>query len=194
MSVILSRLSIFNLLLLAVTFTVGLVSWHRQALQSGTDPTYLVHFLLGLTAASTTLALHCLVFIYFLGTGRFVKEVALAYGIPDDPLPKQTRQLKRSTFPASLFAAVVTIAAAVGGGGAQFHVWPWQVHLSLAIATLLVNGWAAVIEVRNVRTNLEVIDAVMREVDRIRAAAGLPSNAEALQQEQGTMPAPPPPR
>ena len=32
--------------------------------------------------------------------------------------------------------------------------------------------------------NAAIIDDVLREVDRIRAAAGLPSNAEALRQEQ----------
>jgi len=42
-----------------------------------------------------------------------------------------------------------------------------------------------VVEYRNVSINTGIIDAVMREVDRIRAEYGLPSNAEALQREQG---------
>ena len=61
--------------------------------------------------------------------------------------------------------------------------WPWPVHAGLATLTLAVNLWAFRIEYRNVRANAEVIDEVMREVDRIRAERGLPSNAEALQQE-----------
>jgi hypothetical protein len=182
MTVILIRLSILNLLVLAVTFTFGVVSSQRHSLETPDDPTFFVHFVLGLFAVSFALFVHCLVFIYFLGTGRFIKEVALAYRIPDDPLPKQTRELKRSTFPASLLAAVVTIAASVAGGAAQFRAWPWQVHLTLAIAALLVNVWAARIEVRNVGINLGILEEVMREVDRIRAAAGLPPNADALRE------------
>ena len=55
-------------------------------------------------ASTTSLGVLCLIFIYFLGTGRWVKEVAIGYKIPDDPLPKLTRELKRKAFPAALFA------------------------------------------------------------------------------------------
>jgi hypothetical protein len=182
MTLILTRLSVLNLLALAAAFGVGLLSWSRTALRHPDDPTFLLHFYLGLFTVLTTLALHCLVFIYFLGTGRWVKEVALAYRIPDAPLPKLTRDLKRRTFPVALLAMLVPIATAAAGAGAQRHEWPWQVHLSLGIATLLVNVWAFVVERRNVRINAGILDDILREVDRIRAAAGLPSNAEALRE------------
>src|SRR5262249_23472326 len=153
------------------------------------DPTDTVvfdlHFYVGLFAVLCTLAVHCLIFIYFLGTGRWVKEVALAYGMPDAPLPRLTRDLKRRTFPLALAAMLVTIAAAAAGRAAQILQWPWGYHLALAAATLLVNGWAFVVEYRNVAVNGGLIDLVMRDVDRIRAERGLPPNAEALRQEQG---------
>jgi hypothetical protein len=184
MSQILSRLAAINLLTLATTFIVGWVSFARGSAANPDDSTYMLHFGLGLFSVLLTLAVHCLIFIYFLGTGRWVKEVATAYRIPDEPLPKLTRELKRRTFPPALFAMLVPIAAAAAGTAAQRHEWPWPVHASLAIATLLVNGWAFVVEIRNVSINAGVIDDVMREVDRRRAAAGLPSNEEALRQEQ----------
>jgi hypothetical protein len=53
----------------------------------------------------------------------------------------------------------------------------------LALATVAVSLWAFRIEYRNVRANGRILDEVMREVDRIRAERGLPSNAEALQQD-----------
>ncbi len=59
--------------------------------------------------------------------------------------------------------------------------WPGWIHFALAIATLVINLWAFRIEYRNVRINGEVIDAVLREVERIRAEHGLPTNAEALE-------------
>jgi len=130
------------------------------------------------------LGVHSLIFIYFLGTGRWVKEVALAYGIADAPLPKLTRDLKRRTFPPALIAMLVPIATAAAGAAVQWRDLNWTVHLSLGLATLAVNVWAFWVEYRNVSINVDVIEEVLREVDRIRASHGLPSNAEALRQEQ----------
>ena len=67
-----------------------------NGLRSNSDSIYLMHFTLGLFAVLFALGVHSLIFIYFLGTGRWVKEVALAYGIADAPLPKLTRDLKRA--------------------------------------------------------------------------------------------------
>jgi hypothetical protein len=170
-------------LALLVTFGVGLLSMSRGSLANGADPTYLVHFILGLTAVLLNLAVHCLIFIYFLGTGRLVKEIALAYDLPDRPLPYRTRELKRRTFPVALLAMLVGIATAAAGMGVQMAHWPWYVHLSLGLATLLITGWAFVVEYRNLRINAGILDQVYLEVDRIRAEQGLPPNAEALQQE-----------
>jgi hypothetical protein len=146
------------------------------------DSSYVVHFALGLGSTIGNLGVHCLIFIYFLGTGRWVKEVALAYKLPDVPYPRLTRDLKRWTFPPALLAMSVTIVAAVSGEGAR-REWPGWIHLALAVASLLVNLWAFRIEYRNVSTNGGVIDDVLREVDRIRAEHGLPSNEESLEQE-----------
>jgi len=183
MTQILSRLAALTFLTLLTAFGIGLLSQARQALEHPDDVTFTLHFYLGLFAVLLTLAVHCLVFIYLLGTGRWVKEVAIAYKIPDRPLPKLTRELKRRTFPVALLAMLVPIATAAAGAGAQRREWHWTIHFSLAIATLLVNAWAFVVEYRNVRTNAGVIEDVMREVDRIRAEQGLPSNAEVLEQE-----------
>jgi hypothetical protein len=146
---------------------------------------YLTHFLLGLFTSFLTLGVHCLVFIYFLGTGRWVKEVGLAYDLPDVPLLRETRELKRTAFPPALFTMLVTIATVGAGAGADTQYWPWQIHLILALVAVAVSLWAFRIEYRCLRANVVVLDEVMQEVDRIRAERGLPSNAEALEQEAG---------
>src|SRR5262249_15392728 len=106
----LAFLTAVNLMTLSAAFIVGWVSFFRQSLVTEGDDTYMLHFVLGLAAGTTALFVHCIVFIYFLGTGRWVKEVAIAYGIPDQPLPKLTRELKRKAFPPALFAMLVPIA------------------------------------------------------------------------------------
>lgn len=185
MSRILARLAAFNFSVLLLTYGVGWLSVWRGSVRSADDSTYMVHFLLGLFAVLLTLGVHCLIFIYFLGTGRWVKEVAIAYRLPDAPLPRLTRDLKRRTFPVALTAMLVPIAAAAAGAAVQRQEWSWLIHAALAIATLLVNLWAFVVEYRNVTINAGIIDDVMREVDRIRLSHGLASNAEAIEQEQG---------
>jgi hypothetical protein len=169
-------LAVLNGLALLATFATGAASkfW---------DPgVYLTHFTLGLFTAIGTLLVHCLIFTYFLGTGRWVKEVGLAYRLPDGGLPRLTRELKRTTFPPALFAMLITIATAAAGAGYQLREWPWYVHGSLALATLAVNLWAFCIEYRHLVVNARVIAEVLAEVDRLRAEQGLPENAEVLRQ------------
>jgi len=177
-------LALLDSLTLIAAFAGGILSWFGSGSSSDTT-VYLTHLILGLTGGILTLLVHCLIFTYFLGTGRWVKEVGLAYQLPDEPWPKLTRELKRWTFPPALIAMLVTIAAAAAGMGVQVRAWPWYVHGLLALTTLAVNLAAFVVEYRSVRTNGEIIDHVLVEVDRIRAAHGLPSNLEALAQEEG---------
>ncbi len=181
---ILIHLAGINLAALLATFVVGVLSWLRGGIHDDSVVSYELHLYLALFSLIFNLGLHCLVFIYFLGTGRWVKEVALAYQLPDEPLPKTTRELKRKTFPPALFAMLVPIAAAAAGmANIHQHVaWAANLHLGMALCTLLVNVWALRIEYRNVTTNATVIDRVMQEVERIRAEKGLPSSAEAWEQ------------
>lgn len=186
MTRIFTTLATVNGLTLVLAFLVGVVSWLRGAVHQATvdDPTYLIHFYLGLWAAIVTLLVHCLIFTYFLGTGRWVKEVGLAYRLPDEPLPRLTRELKRRTFPPALFAMLITIATAAAGLGVQLQEWPAGIHAGFAVTAVAVNFWAFRIEYRDLRINAGIIEEVLREVDRIRGARGLVSNAEALQREE----------
>ena len=171
-------------LTIAILSTIGIGFWSFfTPLGEAKKDIFIVHFLFGLTTAIGILLVHCLIFIYFLGTGRWVKEVTIAYRMPDEPWHKETRRLKRQTFPPALFSMLIGIAAAAAGAGAQLQAWPWYVHMTLGLLTLAINLWAFRIELRNVTLNAAIIDAVMREVDRIRAASGLVSNEEALQEE-----------
>jgi hypothetical protein len=172
-----------NGMALIATFLLGVTSFLRRGVENPLDPVYQVHFLAGLITAILTLLVHCIIFTYFLGTGRWVKEVGLAYALPDEPWPKLTRELKRATFPPALFAMLITIATAAAGTAAQLRAWDWWVHGGLALATLLINGWAFTVEYHNVRTNAGVIEAVLRDVDRIRGERGLPPNADALMED-----------
>ncbi len=175
-------LAVVITLAMLATIAVGFLSFFQDVPETKKD-LFIVHFYLGLATAIGILLIHCLIFTYFLGTGRWVKEVGLAFGLPDDKLPRLTRALKRATFPPALFSMLAGIATAAAGAGAQLQAWPWYLHAALALVTLAVNGWAFAIEYRSLALNAQVIQAVLDEVDKIRAARGLPSNAAALLEE-----------
>ncbi len=184
MTRIFTPLAILNVIALVAAFAAGVASKLREAAHNPVDNTYLVHFALGLGTAMLTLFVHCQVFTYFLGTGRWVKEVTLAYNLPDVPWHKNTRELKRKTYPVALSAMLVTIAAAAAGAGAQLQEWPWTVHASMATFALAVNVWAFWLEHANINANTAIIEEVTAEVDRICAERGLPTNAERWQEQE----------
>src|SRR5579862_6274904 len=99
------------LLIFAMLATIGVGIWSFFLMKD--DPwkqdIFLVHFHLGLWTTIGILLVHCIIFTYFLGTGRWVKEVTLAYRLPDEPLHKTTRELKRATFPPALFSMLIAI-------------------------------------------------------------------------------------
>jgi len=180
MTRIFTTLAIANAVALALTYGLG---WWSRLAGGIADPgtrLYLLHFLFGLFTGVGTLLVHCLIFTYFLGTGRWVREVTLAYQLPDEPLYKRTRDLKREIYPRALTAMLVTIAAAASGAGVQLAGWHWSIHFGLTTAALLVNLVVFLREYLAVTENAAILDGVLREVDRVRAERGLPTNAEAL--------------
>src|SRR6266496_3312176 len=111
-----------GLVTLLMLATIGVGLWHFSTEdRTRQNEIYVIHFVLGLCTALGILLVHCIIFTYFLGTGRWVKEVTLAYRIPDTPLHKTTRELKRATFPPALFSMLIAIAAAAAGAGAQLQ-------------------------------------------------------------------------
>jgi phosphoglycerol transferase MdoB-like AlkP superfamily enzyme len=185
---IFSVLASANAIGLLASFAFGLLSMQRHSLENGDDWLFTAHFLCGLFTAVATLLVHCLIFTYFLGTGRWVREVTLAYDLPDEPLYKTTRVLKRKTFPPALFAMLSVIAVAAAGGGRQLQDWPYQIHLYGAVGAIVLNFWAYWVEIRDIRRNEDILAGVYREVDRVRAERGLPTNEESLRMEAETTP------
>src|SRR5437868_11450540 len=139
-------LATLNGVMLAVAFVLGVLSKLRDGVHNPSEQIFWYHFLFGLSAAILTLLVHCLIFTYFLGTGRWVKEVKLAYDLPDDPLPRLTRDLKRRVFPPALFAMLFAVATGAAGAAAHVGVSHWLVHATLGTLTLAVNFWAFTVE------------------------------------------------
>jgi hypothetical protein len=175
---IFTTLAILNAAALLAAFGLGIV--FMQERQVGTEApaehqplgatSFTAHMIVGLAAAILTLLVHCIIFTYFLGTGRWVKEVARAYALPDAELPKRTREFKRTVFPPALFAMLSVIAAVASGAGAQTStVSLWSLsHPVFTVLALLINAWAYLVEYRIISANGVVMDQVMLEVEKRR--------------------------
>jgi len=164
-----------NALALAASFLLGFDQMQRAgsagaAAAAGVTVSW--HFIVGLFTAVYTLLVHCLIFTYFLGTGRWTKEVCRAYGIADQDGPKQTREFKRTAFPPALFGMLVVIAVAGTGGAAQTdpNSLLGMAHPVLAVLALVINAWAFVVEYRTVAANVLVMNGVMDRVAQLRSA------------------------
>src|SRR5262249_54432552 len=143
------------------TISVGLWSFFLEKDNPLKPDIYLAHFHLGLWTSIGALLVHCIIFTYFLGTGRWVKEVTIAYRLPDAPLHKTTRELKRATFPPALFSMLIAIFTSAAGAGVLFQSWPWYCHAAGAALTVLINLWAFRVEIRNLGMNVRIIEAVL---------------------------------
>src|SRR5947209_7077359 len=117
-------LVVLDAVFLIASFALGCTSRFIDGVNNPETRVYWFHFLCSLTTNVLTLLVHCLIFTYFLGTGRWVKEVTLAYDLPDEPLHKMTRELKRRVFPPALYAMLFAIASGATGAAAHVRVWP----------------------------------------------------------------------
>lgn len=173
MSRIFVSLAAVNTVVLVVAFAAGLGAepWvvERGAFfESGRG----WHLLLGLAAALLTLLVHCVVFSYFLGTGRWVKETAEAYSLPGE-IYERTRGSKFRAFPVALVAMLAVIAVAALGAAADTGRLSSVAHLVGACGAIAINFGAYAVELRAIGANTALLDEVMEQVRRIRAARGL---------------------
>src|SRR5437660_1472701 len=115
MTRIFTTLATLTILALAGAFGAGVLSKQEGGLTQPDTSFYLIHFVLGLVAVLANLLVHCLVLTYFLGTGRLIKEVTLAYELPDERWARPTRELKRDNTPKAILAMGLAIAVAAAG-------------------------------------------------------------------------------
>ena len=134
---------------------------------------FTLHMGMALAASLFTLLVHCIIFTYLLGTGKWVKEVASAYGMPADGWPERAKQFKMRVNRWLLLAMFITIAATVTGAGAQTDVNSWWAvaHPLLAVAVLFANGWAFRLEHAIIKENEVVLRSVKEEADRMKGAS-----------------------
>ena len=121
-----------------------------------------------------TLLVHSVVFTYFLGTGKWVKEVVRVYQLPEWVWAQAVRN-KRRAFPFELSSMFLIGAAAWLGAAADTRrennaMWA-EWHLGLATATLAFTLGAFAVEYASVVAQARLILEVTDQADRLREAS-----------------------
>lgn len=154
-----------NALLLLVTFTLGLF------VPSGRGGfVHDMHFLVALLTIVMTLMVHGIVYTYFLGTGKWVKEVARVYQLPDWVVGQATRN-KRRTFPFVIGGmALIGATAWLGAAADTIRGFGGLWHLSVAAATLGFTLGAFAFEYASIVAQARLLLEVKDQADRLRVA------------------------
>jgi len=179
MALVFSRAALFAVALMAATAGLGL--WLGD-LHGQTDPAVLrwgtVHRLSGVLAALMVVLVNSMAVTYFIGTGRWCREVVEAYGL-DGSYIQRSKRLKRSAFPFAMMSMLAVVAIVALGGaadpasgrpGTQQWVTP---HLLGGLGLVVAIAWCLQAQLPPIRLQHGLIDEVMAEVRESRRRRGL---------------------
>ena len=137
-----------------------------------------LHILTGILAAIVTVLVQSVGVTYFIGTGRWCKEVVETYELDAD-WTRRSNRIKRRAFPWAMLGIGLVLAISAFGAAAdpgtlaespQHYVQPhhWLAWIGTAMIAICLRGQASAI-----RKNQEVILAILAEVKQMREDRGL---------------------
>jgi hypothetical protein len=137
---------------------VGLVTTTVLGLQA-TDVSR--HIAFGIFSSLITLLAHSMMMFYFIGKGRAVKDAMTEGGLTGD-FYRRIAVLRKPVFSIGTLAMVVTMIAAILGGGVDTGVLPPMVHATLAYGAVACNLAALKIEIDALVSSSRIVDEVNR--------------------------------
>lgn len=182
---IFTSLASFTILLMLIAIGLGLglhAADPRDVASEAGSPWYRTHFMVGVGVGLTVVLVNSLVMTWFIGTGRWCKEVVETYALDRGFIDRGNR-LKRAAFPYALGNMLIAIGVlslgaaadpssnlkAAAPGGLSWAQWHW---LAAAAAVALIAA-ASLIEWRTIRAKQQVINDVMAAVNAARRQRGL---------------------
>ncbi len=172
--------SVSATLILFYLATLGMAYVHQPPL------TLEFHMIWGLFTATLIVLLQCLIFGFFIGSGKSIKRVVQENGLSQDWIQK-TKDYKNQSYPALMLAILVSAAAAIVGGGVAAGAVPVGVHQLLVWTALLLNIRSLWISYKVVVENVNAIHRINREVSKLKN--GEPQAAPSPVPPQVEMPA-----
>lgn len=186
MSTVFARVALFSIALAVATAGLGL--WIGD-LHGQTDPAVLrwgtVHRLSGVFAGLMVVLVNSMAVTYFIGTGRWCREVVDTYRL-DETFNERAKQLKRRAFPWAVLGMLAVVAIVALGGAAdpasgRSGTEDWvSSHLVGSLACIAVIGFCYQSQMAAIRGQQRLIDEVLVAVREIRVARGLETEAAAV--------------
>jgi hypothetical protein len=180
MTRIFPTLASLSLMLFAVALLLGLTIGDLYA-DPVTDATLAWrtrHMLTGIAAALAVVFVESIVVTYFVGTGRWCKEVTETYQLPTSDLV-ESNTLKRRTFPLALLGMLTVVVVGSVGAAADIDTPnlglsdPATVHLAASFLGFCVVAWTYYRAWLNIAAQQAVIQRIVAQVQRIRTEMGL---------------------
>jgi hypothetical protein len=112
-------------------------------------------------ATMLTLLAHSMMMFYFIGKGKAIRE-AVAEGNLSREFVLEMSRARRPVFSIVPLAMLVTIAAAIVGGGVDVGSMPAGLHQALAWTAVLANLGAVRVELRALAANSRIVTAIDR--------------------------------
>jgi hypothetical protein len=150
-----------GLMLANFVFLVGTAVLGYAGMSGGVGPG---HRLFGALAAMVCCGVHCVVFTYFVATGKWVAHAILVKGL-EPKMAEPIRPLRKAAFAAALSVIVLAMATAIVGAAVDNQYLSPAWHQILAIALLAGNGVAAWVEYGAIRGNGAVIDGILARIN-----------------------------
>jgi hypothetical protein len=181
MSRIFFTLSLLSLALLIAAMVMGLTIGDLYAKPEPSEATYQAasrHRLTGAAAALGVVLVECLAITYFIGTGRWCREVVETYQFDPAPLVASNR-LKRGTFPWAVLGmlavlGVVSLGAAADPATLRPNTQLWaNSHLLGACLGIVFIGWTYLVGWNNILAHHAILEQLVAEVGRVRREHGL---------------------
>jgi hypothetical protein len=137
---------------------VGLVTTTVFGLQA-TDVSR--HIAFGIFSSLIILLAHSMMMFYFIGKGRAVKDAMAEGGLTGD-FYRRIAAVRKPVFSIGTLAMVVTMVAAILGGGVDTGVLPPMVHATIAYGAVACNLAALKIEIDALGSSSRIVDEVNR--------------------------------
>jgi|GEM_PF-1275981 len=126
-----------------------------------------LHMLWGCFTALLIIFLQCLVFGFFINSGKSIKKVVLDNGL-DQGWIQRTKDYKNRCYPMLMMAILVSVAAAIVGGGVSVGAIPVWIHQVLVWSALGLNLYSLTISYRVIVENVKAIHHINEEVRQLK--------------------------
>lgn len=128
-----------------------------------------VHLLFSLLTVVVLLAIHSIVYTYFVATGKWAGEVVRVYGLPDWYLAHAKRNKRRAFRFVMGSMMAIAVAAWLGGAadtlGTGYALW----HLAAAAMAVAFNLGSFAVEYAAIVGHARLLAELKDEADRMRA-------------------------